>query len=201
MKICETGYFKGSKKNEIAIVLKNYNNIFLNLIFQKYLMKKISILPLAAALLAPFFARAQAYQTAEAESAYKGDGSAAKQDGQLEIKTLDGATIARVKNSMTQWGYVTYWMGLPTPAGSSKIRFRVYKTDEPIARYLIYVKSTEGQQMVGELTLPADAENDSFVTVDIPVDSTTEWSGIVVKKASADELPSPWIDTVSVLVD
>ncbi|WP_194500020.1 hypothetical protein [Cerasicoccus arenae] len=153
-----------------------------------------------AALILPVFAQAQAYQKAEAESAYKGDGGSAKQDGQLEVKSVGDATVARVKDSMAQWGYVTYWMGLPTPAGESKIRFRVLKTEEPTARYIIYVKSAEGQQMLGDLVVPADAANDSFVDVDMPVNFSSEWSGIIVKKASGDNLPSPWIDSVSVLL-
>ncbi len=160
-------------------------------------------LTLAAALLASASVSANVYQSTEAESAYRADGSSgsATQNNLLEIKEVDGATLARIKGSMTQWGYITYWMGLPTPAGASTIRFKVYNTGEPTGRYIIYIKDDSGQQQLGEFVIPADAPKNEFVNVDFPVNKQNEWAGIIVKKASTDNLPSPWIDSVSVLVE
>ena len=143
------------------------------------------------------------HQTLDGDKIHTGDGGNAVEKGKMESKKVDGAeggTVARVKGDMEQWGYVTAWFGVPTPAGGSVIRFRVWVDGEKPAKYMLYVRGKDAQSQVGELKIPADATKDTFVTVDVPVTSAAEWSGLTIKKAEKSSLPSPWIDTVSVVL-
>src|SRR5690606_35940944 len=108
--------------------------------------------------------------------------------------------VARVNDSMSQWGFVTYWMGVPTPSGKSTIRLKIWHTDDPTAGYALYVSTKDGQQSLGKITVSEDTETDSFVELDFPVNLEREWSGIVLKKADTQTLPSFWIHSVQVLL-
>ncbi len=163
-------------------------------------MKKtllVSSLFLASCL---FASAATVHQTATGSSAYKGDGSSALESGLMESKVVENAKVARIKGDMSQWGYVTYWMGRRTPAGTATVRIRIYNTAEPVAGYALYL-SGGPNDAYGQLTVPAGTAPDTFVDVDIPVALAKEWSGIVIKKTTKDALPGPWIESVTVLLD
>lgn len=140
------------------------------------------------------------HQTLKGTAAYKGDGSDAVESGLMETKVVDNAKVARVKGSMNQWGYVTYWMGQRTPPGTATVRIRVYNTDEPLAGYAVYVSGGPNEPY-GKVAIPADAPANGFVDINIPVALAKEWSGIVLKKITKDELPGPWIESVSVILE
>ena len=53
------------------------------------------------------------------------------------------------------------------------------------------------EQFLHEMRIAAA---NSFVTVDVPVDSNQEWSGLTIKKADNSNLPSPWFDTISIVL-
>ncbi len=139
-----------------------------------------------------------------AESVHqKAAGDRASDKKFLETKEMKGAEsgkISRLKGEMPQWGYVSYWMGIATPAGKSIIRFRVYVDGTDVAAYGVYKHSTEGQELIKKLEIPKDAEKDTFVTIDIPVDSKIEWGGVTFKKFEKNDKPGPWIDQVSVVL-
>ncbi len=139
------------------------------------------------------------HQTALGSAAYKGDGGNAVKGGLMETKTVKDVPVARVTPSMKQWGFVTYWMGLRTPAGDSTIRIRVLNTEETTADYAVYLSGGPNEPF-GRLTIPAGTPADEFVDIDIPVSSDKEWSGIVLKKTTTESLPGPWIESVSVLL-
>lgn len=143
------------------------------------------------------------HQTVPSGKMLMGDGSSALKKGKLETKASDAATdkqVARIKGDMPQWGYVACWFGLPAPQGKVIVRIRVLVDDQKAAKYLLYTKTKTDQVMIGELKLPADAAAGTFVNVDVPVNSPEEWSGLIIKKAEKSELPSPWIDTVSIVL-
>lgn len=137
------------------------------------------------------------HQKMEGEAAYSGDGGSALANKKIETKTVEGDEVARVTGAMPQWGYVNYWLGIPAPAGSAVIRVKVLKTDEPVAKYGLYV----GKKGPLFLEIPESAKAGEFVDVDVPVEIDDEWNVVVLKKASKDDLPGPWIDSISVLVD
>lgn len=140
------------------------------------------------------------HQTSPGSAAYKGDGSNAVKSGAMESKTVKDTALARITGSMSQWGFVTYWMGLRTPPGAATVRIRIFNTGEPVAGYAVYI-SGGSKDSVGKLDIPAGSPADSFVDVDIPVSLEKEWSGIVIKKTTQDKLPGPWIESVSVLLN
>lgn len=143
------------------------------------------------------------HQTINGDKIYASDGGSAVEKGKMEVKKVDGATsgeVARVKGDMNQWGYVTCWFGIPTPEGKSIARFRIYVDGQKTAKYMLYTAGKNGTNQVGELKVPADAKENTFVTVDVPIDAKQEWSGLTIKKAEKSDLPSPWIDTVSVVL-
>ncbi|MFA6962959.1 MAG: hypothetical protein WC205_19555 [Opitutaceae bacterium] len=140
------------------------------------------------------------HQTAPGSAAYKGDGSNAVKSGLMETKTIKDISLARVAGSMNQWGYVTYWMGLRTPPGASVIRVRVFNTGEPTAGYAVYI-SGGSKESLGMLDIPAGSPANSFINIDVPVSLEKEWSGIIIKKATKDQLPGPWIESISVLLN
>lgn len=140
------------------------------------------------------------HQTSPGSAAYKGDGSNAVKSGLMETKTIKDAPVARVTGSLSQWGFVTYWMGLRTPPGASVIRVRVFNTGEPTSGYAVYI-SGGSKDSLGKLDIPAGSPANSFVNIDIPVSLEKEWSGIVIKKTTKDELSGPWIESVSVLLN
>jgi hypothetical protein len=146
------------------------------------------------------------HQSLPADKLYTGDGGNAVEKGQVEAKKVVGAEsaggqIARVKGSMGQWGFVVGWFGVPTPAGKSIVRVRLY--NEPggkVAKYFLYTRNDKGSNGIGELKIPANTPEDTFVNVDVPVNASAEWSGLVIKKAEKNDLPSPWIDTISIVL-
>ena len=140
------------------------------------------------------------HQTSPGAAAYKGDGSNAVKSGLMETKTIKDVAVARVTGSLSQWGFVTYWMGLRTPPGASVVRVRVFNTGEPAAGYAVYI-SGGSKDSLGKLDIPAGSPANSFVNIDIPVSLEKEWSGIVIKKTTKDQLPGPWIESVSVVLN
>ncbi|HSI84413.1 MAG: hypothetical protein ACAI35_12985 [Candidatus Methylacidiphilales bacterium] len=159
--------------------------------------KRISLVLALSFALAGVALAEKVHQKSEGEAAYAGDGGSALATKKIETKKVDGAEVARVTGATTQWGFVKYWLGIPTPAGHAVIRVRVLKTDEPTAKYALYI----GDKGPLALTIPADAKNGDLVDIDIAVDIEKEWSGITLKKVSPDTLPGPWIDSFTVLVD
>ncbi len=140
------------------------------------------------------------HQTLKGTAAHKGDGSGAVESGLMETKVVDNAKVARVQGSMNQWGYVTYWKGQRTPPGAATVRIRVYNTGEPVAGYAVYVSGGPNEPY-GKVSIPADAPANSFVDINIPVALAKESSGIILKKTTKDDLPGPWIDSVSVILE
>jgi len=140
------------------------------------------------------------HQTTEGENAYSAAGGSALDAKLIETKDVAGATVARVPGSMNQWGFVNYWIGIPAPAGKSTIRLRIYNEAGVTAKYILYISVGGSQKMLKPIALPADAAVDSFVVVDVDVQAEAEWSGIILKKADASTNPSPWIDSISVVL-
>lgn len=168
-------------------------------------MIKLCSISLAAIVLACTLTIAgeKVHQTLPGKSLRTGGNANAVEKGVAEtkeVKDAESGVVARVKGDMNQWGYVTAWFGVPTPAGKSTVRLRVYVDAEKTAKYMLYINTSSGQATIGELKLPADAKPDTFVNVDVPIDAKAEWSGFTLKKADASKLPSPWIDTLSVIL-
>lgn len=139
------------------------------------------------------------HQTAPASAAYKGDGSNAVKSGLMETKTIKDTALARVTGSMSQWGFVTYWMGLRTPPGTSIVRVRLFNSGETAASYGLYISGGPNESF-GKLDILSGTPANSFVDIDIPVSLDKEWSGIVLKKTTSDNHPGPWIESVSVIL-
>ncbi len=140
------------------------------------------------------------HQSTEGENAYSSAGGSALDAKLIETRDVAGATVARVPGSMNQWGFVNYWMGIPTPAGASTIRLRLYNDGSAAAKYILYISVNGSQKMLKPIVLPADAAVDSFIDVDVDVQADGEWSGIILKKADASTNPGPWIDSISVVL-
>lgn len=143
------------------------------------------------------------HQSLPAKSFRTGDGKDAVEKGVAEtreVKDAESKVVTRVKGDMNQWGYVTAWFGVPTPAGKSTVRLRIYVSEEPTAKYMTYINTAKGQVTLGELKVPGDAKPETFIDVDVPVDASTEWSGFTLKKADTSKLPSPWLDTLRVIL-
>ncbi len=140
------------------------------------------------------------HQSAKGESAYSPDGGSAMQKGMLESKEAEGSKAVRLKGDVQQWNFVTFWFGSPAPAGKATIRFKVLADSQATADYGVYLVNSAGQSSLGELTVPANAKPGSFVEVDVQVDSQTEWSGVALKKTEQSGDPSPWIESVSVVL-
>lgn len=161
--------------------------------------KALSATALLLALCLPVSAET-VHQTLRGTAAYKGDGSDAVESGLMETKVVDNAKVARIKGTMNQWGYVTYWMGQRTPPGAAIVRIRIYNTGEPVAGYSLYL-SGGSNDAYGKLAIPEGAAANGFVDINIPVALAKEWSGIVLKKTTKDDLPGPWIESVSVILE
>lgn len=166
--------------------------------------KWMALLAVAMLILGGVALAESVHQSMPGTKLYTGDGGNAVAKGQMETKKVEGAEngeVARVKGKMTQWGFVTCWFGIPAPEGKVIVRVRVYnEAGVKTAKYMLYTNGKAGQSGVGELKLPADAKENTFVNVDVPVNSKDEWSGLVIKKAEKNDLPSPWIDSVSVVI-
>ena len=160
-------------------------------------MKHVKLIVIALALSLAIFANAEE----EVHQKIQGE-TPTKEKKHMEVKEVKGAEdgkVGRVKGSMNQWGFVSYWMGIPTPDGKSKIRIRVYNDGTPTASYAVYI-SVDGQKFIKKIEIPADAKKNAFINIDIPVEADAEWSGIFLKKFEKNDKPSPWIDSISVLV-
>jgi hypothetical protein len=159
-------------------------------------MKTTKMIVTAIALSFAIFANAEeVHQKIQGENPTKG-----KEHIQVKaIKGADSGKVGRVKGSLNQWGFVSYWMGIPTPDGKSIIRIRVYNDGNPTATYAVYI-DVDGQKFIKKLEIPANAKKDAFVNIDIPVNVDAEWSGIFLKKFEKTDKPSPIIDTISVIV-
>ncbi len=121
----------------------------------------------------------------------------------VEFKKIEGSNspqVMRMTPDMGQWDMATYWMGLSTPEGKSIIRLRVYNDGGETATFALYRNSKEGHVLIKKIEIPADAPKDAFINLDFPVESNTEWNGIIVKKFVKTAAPSIWIDEVSVLI-
>ncbi|MDF3129495.1 hypothetical protein P0Y35_09845 [Kiritimatiellaeota bacterium B1221] len=162
-------------------------------------MKFFTLILLSGILAVPAFSE-QVHQSASGDAAYTGSGKAALDVDQVEVKTVENKKVARITPGMSQWGFVTYWMGIPTPSGESIIRLKIWNSGEPAATYAVYFSSKGGQEGLGKITIPENSKANSFVNIDFPVNSEREWSGIVLKKADKQELPGPWIESVQVIL-
>lgn len=141
------------------------------------------------------------HQTLRGVDAFTGDGGKALDKKLMEAKDIpDNGKVARVVGSVPQWGYVNFWFGLPAPAGASTLRVKIYVDDSETANYALYIKKPSGDPLVEKLQIPSDAQANSFVTIDIPVDLEQEWNGLSLKKIAASDKPSPWIDSISVVL-
>jgi hypothetical protein len=163
-------------------------------------LKALSILLALSSATLSLSAADKVHQSVEAEESKTSGGEYAINVGVMETQEKEGATLARAVATAGQWSFVSYWIGIPAPAGKAIVRFRVYNTTEETAKYVMYIKTEESQKMIGELAVPADAPKSAFVDVDIPVEMDVEWSGIILKKAVADEVPSVWLDSISVIL-
>ncbi len=142
------------------------------------------------------------HQTQKGEAGCLDGGKSAVEGKVIETKELAGAEsgkVARTLGSLSQWGFVSYWFGIPTPAGKATLRFRIY-VDGESSSHSIYLYGENGQADLAPLNIPADAKQKSFVNIDIPVDSAKEWSGIAVKKTEKSDKPGPWIDSIKVIL-
>jgi hypothetical protein len=166
-------------------------------------MKTVLFLMLMALLtLGPVALAERVHQSLPGEKASAGDGSSALDKKLIEVKADKGATsgkVARVVGSVGQWGFVTYWFGVPAPEGKSILRLRVL-VEDGAGEFAVYIRPAGGgQQMIGKIAPPADARPGSFVDIDLAIDAKGEWSGAVIKKMAKDDKPGPWIDTISVV--
>jgi hypothetical protein len=144
----------------------------------------------------------QTMQGADAYAAGGGAGSALTK-GLVEVKDnaqASGGKIARVVGTAGQWAYVSFWFGVPAPAGKAVVRFRVYVDGTDTASFGVYTHLKAGQNLETKLQIPADAKKDSFVNVDVPVDVAEDWSGLTLKKFENSTKPGPWIDSVSIVL-
>jgi len=140
------------------------------------------------------------HQTTRGEDAFAGEGAKAIDKKIIEVKEIsDSGKVARVVDSVPQWGYVNYWFGLPAPAGASILRVKLYVDENETANYAFYIKKADGE-LIEKLQIPADAKPNSFVSIDIPVDLPQEWNGVALKKTDNSDKPGPWIDSISVVV-
>jgi hypothetical protein len=178
--------------------------------FKKSKLRKIRIMKIVNSIIVALafclLANANAYsetihQTVRGEAAAAPDGGTALSKKLIETKSIPGAeTVARLVGPAKQWAYVSFWFGIPAPAGKSVIRFKVYVDDTATADYGVYARLKTGQTFLAKLVVPADAKKNSFVDIDIPVDSPAEWNGASLKKMDTSDKPSPWIDSVSVVL-
>jgi len=143
------------------------------------------------------------HQKAEGAEAYSPDGGKAAEKGLLEVKETPGSSsgkVARTKENLPQWGFVSYWFGIPAPAGKATLRFRVYVDGQKASEFGIYAIAGGKQIQVGKLAIPADAKQGSFIDVDVPFEMSEEWSGVAFKKLEDAKASSPWIDSISVIL-
>ena len=140
------------------------------------------------------------FQTVRGEDATTSDGAKALDKKLIEVKNVPNTgNVARLPGSLAQWGYVSFWFGLPAPAGKVIVRFKVYVDDPATADYGIYIHLKSGSIYTTKLVIPADAKKDSVIDVDVPITETEDWSGLTLKKLVASDKPSPWIDSVSIV--
>ncbi len=141
------------------------------------------------------------FQSLDGAAAFAPDGGTALAKNLTETKVVpEGGTVARTLGSLPQWGYIAFWFGQPAPAGKVIVRFKVYVDDSDTAAFGIYTKSTSEQVLITKLEIPADAKKNAYVTIDVPVDSKEDWSGLILKKMEASDKPSPWIASVSTVL-
>ena len=76
-------------------------------------MKTTKMIVTAIALSFAIFANAEeeVHQKVQGENSTKGK----KHMEVKEVKGAEDGKVGRVKGSMSQWGFVSYWMGIPTP--------------------------------------------------------------------------------------
>jgi hypothetical protein len=153
--------------------------------------------------LASFVMAESVHQKVQGEVAFAPAGGSALEKNLIEVKSVPDAEegkVARVKSDMNQWGFVSYWFGIPSPAGKSVLRIRIYLDDQPFAEYAAYTINPKGQNMLEKIKLPADAKPNTFVNVDLQVNADAEWSGVAIKKFEKTDKPGPWIDSISIVL-
>jgi hypothetical protein len=139
-------------------------------------------------------------QTVGGETAIGPNGGTALEAKVIEVKSLPGnVKVARVVGSEHLWGFVNYWFKNSAPAGQSIVRVRVYVDNTAAAHYGIYVHAL-GDVLQGKLFIPASTKKNTFIDVDVPVESPKEWNGVSLKKMETSNKPSPWIDSVSLVM-
>jgi hypothetical protein len=141
------------------------------------------------------------HQTVRGEAASAPDGGSALDKKLIEIKSIPNAgNVAHIVGTMSQWGFVNFWFGIPAPAGKVVIRFHIYVDDTPTSDYGVYVRLKSDAVFLAKLVVPADAPKNAFVDVDVPATETEDWSGLSLKKIQNSSKPSPWIDSVSIVL-
>jgi hypothetical protein len=164
-------------------------------------LKTIHTLIITLALLTATTQAQTVHQTLNGDAARTGENASAVEKKVVETKTTPDGTVARVAGTVTQWGYVNYWFGLPAPAGKATLRLNIYVEDpDQLNSYAAYIKREGQDPLVLRFKLPADAKKDTFVNVDIPVDVPQEWNCVTLKKIVANETPGYWIKTISVIL-
>jgi len=140
------------------------------------------------------------HQTLKGEAAFAPSGSSAEKEKLVETKEItDIGKVARVVGSAPVWGYVNYWFGIPAPEGRSILKVDIYFDGEETAPFAFYIKREGGEPLIKKLELPADAQKDSIVSVEIPVEMEQEWNGVAMKKIAASDKPGPWIQNISIV--
>ncbi|MDR0534499.1 MAG: hypothetical protein LBH01_11150 [Verrucomicrobiales bacterium] len=141
------------------------------------------------------------HQSLNGSDARTGDNGKAVEKKVMETKTTPDGEAARMVGSVNQWGFVNYWFGLPTPAGKAVVRLKLYVDDPDLTNgYALYIKREGQDPLVSRFKLPADAKKDSSVIVDVPVDVPAEWNCVTLKKILANDKPSYWIESISVVL-
>jgi len=161
------------------------------------MQKNMLVLVLTATLTTAVFAET-VHRKAEAEQIWNSE-----EKGHAEFKEVEGASggkVARAKGSMPQWGYIAYYFDKPVPAGKSILRARFYVDKEPTSQFIFYTISQGEQKWLKKVDMPKDAKPGTFVILDFPVDSATEWNAVALKKFDNCDDPGLWLDYVSVVL-
>jgi|GEM_PF-1704965 len=140
------------------------------------------------------------HQTLKGEAAFAPSGGSAEKENLIETREIpDIGKVARVVGSAPVWGFVNYWFGIPAPEGNTILKVDVYFDGNETAPFAFYIKREGGEPLIKKLEIPADAQKDSIVSVEIPIELDHEWNGVAMKKIAKSDQPGPWIREISVV--
>lgn len=145
------------------------------------------------------------HQKINGDAAVLQNQSSAVASGAMEVKEVkDGdrtVKVARPSGKVEQWGFVSYWMGLATPAGKAILRIRIFVDDDDPAHFSVYkISATGAHEGVKPIRIPDDAKTGSFISLDISLESAENWSGLALKKTEMTANPGPWIESITVVL-